>query len=473
MKLSRRLAWGFGGLIFILIAMLFVSFNTMRNITTKTHKIGFENTATLNQNYQLYLLVQNISRKTGILILLPDQQSKIKEAKIIRMDIETFNKLDDEVAKITTGQKGLALLTNIHKNNNICIPLIEQTIKLELENNQEQAARLYMTETIPALQAWQDAFDAKINFSNETNQQDSSEADRFMKYGLLIIVGLGLIGIFVGIITALSTTTVITGTVNRITGKLIEGANQVAAASGQLSATAQDLSQGSLEQATSIEETSSILAETAMKLQQNNEHTTQAAQLSEYTKRSADSGGMEMQKMMSSMLEIKKSSDQIAKINKVIDDIAFQTNILALNAAIEAARAGDSGVGFAVVAEEVRNLAQRSTQAAKDTSAIIEANIDLSTQGVEMGGRVLDLLSEIMGHAKKVNELMYEISMASQEQVHGISEINQSMVQAATVTQQNSANAEASASAVEQLNVQAENMKNIVHELSILVNGKT
>ncbi len=99
--------------------------------------------------------------------------------------------------------------------------------------------------------------------------------------------------------------------------------------------------------------------------------------------------------MMNSMEEIKKSSDEIAKIIKVIDEIAFQTNILALNAVIEAARAGEAGMGFAVVAEEVRNLAQRSAQAAKDTTAIIESNIELSSKGVLVAGRVREFLTEI------------------------------------------------------------------------------
>lgn len=130
-------------------------------------------------------------------------------------------------------------------------------------------------------------------------------------------------------------------------------------------------------------------------IQQNNANIRQATQLSEHTTEAAERGNLEMQEMINVISEVKKSSDRIAKIIKVIDDIAFQTNILALNAAIEAARAGDAGLGFAVVAEEVRNLAQRSAQAAKDTTGMIESNIELSANGVSVTEKVKEALSEI------------------------------------------------------------------------------
>jgi methyl-accepting chemotaxis protein len=186
--------------------------------------------------------------------------------------------------------------------------------------------------------------------------------------------------------------------------------------------------------------------------QQSNANTSQAAQLSGQAKDSANKGNKEMQEMMTSMVEIKNSSDQIAKIIKVIDDIAFQTNILALNAAIEAARAGEAGMGFAVVAEEVRNLAQRSAQAAKDTTAIIESNIELSGNGVSVVGRVRNALAEITLQANKVNELMNELLAASQEQSQGVEQVSKAMIQMETVTQLNAASAEETASASEEVN---------------------
>ncbi|HBF37179.1 MAG TPA: hypothetical protein DDW50_07645 [Firmicutes bacterium] len=265
----------------------------------------------------------------------------------------------------------------------------------------------------------------------------------------------------------------IVNALNKGVAAINQSAGEVAAASNQLSSSAGQLSQGSAEQASAIEESSSTLQESTSMLQQNTENTKQAATLAEQAKESSNKGIQEMQKMMSSMEEIKKSSDQIARIIKVIDDIAFQTNILALNAAIEAARAGEAGMGFAVVAEEVRNLAGRSAQAAKDTAAIIETNIELSGQGVSVAGKVRQALDEITATAKKVSELMEEIAAASQEQAQGVNQVNQGMAQIETVTQQNAATAEESASAAEELSAQSETMQRIVRELLELVNGKS
>ena len=171
-------------------------------------------------------------------------------------------------------------------------------------------------------------------------------------------------------------------------------------------------------------------------------------------------------------LKIKASSSEISKIIKVIDDIAFQTNILALNAAVEAAGAGEAGMGFAVVAEEVRNLAQRSAQAAKDTSDMIETSIIRANRGAEIAERVFHSLDEIREQAKKVNEIMNEITTASQEQAQGIFQINKAVNQMEQVTQSIASVAEESASSSEELSAQAESLMEIVNNLIILVEGE-
>lgn len=169
-----------------------------------------------------------------------------------------------------------------------------------------------------------------------------------------------------------------------------------------------------------------------------------------------------MERLSAAMERIKGSSDETARIVKTIDEIAFQTNLLALNAAVEAARAGDAGKGFAVVAEEVRNLAMRSAEAAKDTSALIEESVRNAEGGVEVNGEVLEHLREITVQVEKVTEVMAEISAASEQQTRGIVQVTTAVEQMNQVTQQTAANAEESSSASEELAGQAEEMRGLV-----------
>ena len=180
-----------------------------------------------------------------------------------------------------------------------------------------------------------------------------------------------------------------------------------------------------------------------------------------------------MAAMASAMDAIKLSSDNIAKIIKTIDEIAFQTNILALNAAVEAARAGEAGAGFAVVAEEVRALAQRSAQAAHETAEKIEDSIGKSQQGIVFSAKVSASLEEILGKARQVDDLIAEIATSSREQSQGIGQISTAVSQMDKVTQTNAAAAEESAAAAQELSAQATTLKSCVQGLLGLVNGRT
>lgn len=258
---------------------------------------------------------------------------------------------------------------------------------------------------------------------------------------------------------------------NQITNDLEASSQQVAAASVQLEAVGQKLAEGTSEQAASIQETSATLEESSSMIQQNNQNTQQAAILAKQSKEFADKSNKQMHEMMESMEELKKSSGEISKIIKVIEEIAFQTNILALNAAVEAARAGEAGMGFAVVAEEVRNLAQRSAQAAHDTAQIIEGNIDLSERGVDVSRMVYESLEEIDNQTKKVSEILDEISIATSEQTQGIEQINKAIQQMETVIQNNASTADESASASRELSAQTNSMKDLVERVEKLVHG--
>jgi methyl-accepting chemotaxis protein len=285
-----------------------------------------------------------------------------------------------------------------------------------------------------------------------------------------MIVGLG-IAVVVSIALAVLITRSITGPIHRIIAGLTSGSEQTASAAGQVSSASQSLAEGASEQAASVEETTASVEEMTSMINQNASSATEARTLSESAKTSADKGTEAMGRMSAAIDDIKKSSDETAKIIKTIDDIAFQTNLLALNAAVEAARAGEAGKGFAVVAEEVRNLAQRSAEAARNTSDLIEQSVKNAENGVNISQEVGGALGEIAEGAGKVNDLVSEIAAACSEQAQGIDQINQAVGQMDQVTQKNAANAEESASAAEELSAQAEELSNMVGELENMVGG--
>jgi methyl-accepting chemotaxis protein len=239
-------------------------------------------------------------------------------------------------------------------------------------------------------------------------------------------------------------------------------AEQVASGAGQISQASLTLSQGAEEQAGSIEEVTSSLTEVSSQVKQNAVNANEANKLSLIAKNNAVKGNEHMKEMQQAMYDINTSSSNISKIIKVIDDIAFQTNILALNAAVEAARAGQYGKGFAVVAEEVRNLAQKSAGAAKDTTTMIEGSIEKVEAGTKIANNTAAALNEIVESITKTAELVDSIATASTEQAAAISQINQAVDQVSGVIQTNSATAEESASSSEELSSQADLLKQMV-----------
>jgi methyl-accepting chemotaxis protein/carbonic anhydrase len=284
---------------------------------------------------------------------------------------------------------------------------------------------------------------------------------------IMIAVAAVVLGIFMAWLISAS----IVAPLRDISQTLASGAEQTSAASTQVSSASQTLAQGASEQAASLEETSSSLEEIASMIKRNADNAQQAKAAATQARESADGGSGQMQAMISAMDAIKDASQDITKILKTIDEIAFQTNILALNAAVEAARAGEAGAGFAVVAEEVRSLAQRCAAAAKETAVKIDDSVVKSQQGVNISGEVAKNFATIQERIRQLDVLVAEIATASQQQSTGIVQVNTAVSQMDQVTQSNAGSAEESASAAEELNAQAISLKEIVVNLQQLVGG--
>lgn len=245
-------------------------------------------------------------------------------------------------------------------------------------------------------------------------------------------------------------------------------ADQVSDGSEQVASGAQALSQGATEQASSIEELSATIADIAEKIKLNAKNAEEADVMSKQAGQGVMESNSHMKDMMKAMNEITDTSNEIGKIIKTIDDIAFQTNILALNAAVEAARAGTAGKGFAVVADEVRNLAGKSAEAAKSTTALIESAINAINNGTKIADETAASLEAVVEQANVVSERIRDIAEASKAQSHAVEQVTIGVEQISAVVQTNSATAEESAASSEELSGQAQMLKDLVGKFKLI-----
>ncbi len=373
--------------------------------------------------------------------------------------------------------------------------------ELSLAQKNKDAFALFKEKTEPAFEKLKTALRDEIDYNKQVCDTTAAESIALTENASTVlnmsIVMMLMSGVAIAYVIVRSLNRVLTN----VADTLGEGANQIVAASAQLAAASQSLAKGANEQAASLQETSAALEQIGSMTKRNSESAQAAQALSGETHNAAETGAKrteEMQAAMKTIMQastemavaihgITNSSNSISKVISTIDEIAFQTNILALNAAVEAARAGEAGAGFAVVAEEVRSLARRSAEAAKETANMIEAAVKQSQVGVEVNGRVTARIAEVVQKAnglreslthivakvREVDQVVGQITEASREQNSGLEQINGAINLMNQVTQANAAGAEQTASASEELTAQSIELRAGVDVLVKLVNGRS
>jgi len=376
---------------------------------------------------------------------------------------------------INTGNYAAAASTY----NSITVPSGKETINKireiyshfkELEDSSREAQEIYNTQTTPALHNVGELLHKMIQTSRESILSEEVMLSTANATRMTVII-IGLISIILGSAMAWFIAQGISKATLAVVSGLKESSGQVQSASAQLAETSQNLAEGASEQASSLEETSASLSDVNRRVQENTENSLESERQLKTVESSTNSCLSAMIKLSESINHVRKSSSDTARIINDIDEIALQTNLLALNAAVEAARAGEAGAGFAVVAEEVRGLAQRSAEAAQDTANLIRTSQKQVDESTKITGEVDQLLKGVSEAIEKMGVLVTKVSHASQEQKHEIEQVSGAVTQMETVTQGTAANAEESASASEELSAQAEVLDNLVETLNRLVKG--
>ena len=290
------------------------------------------------------------------------------------------------------------------------------------------------------------------------------------------MIGLAVFLLTIAVALVVVTLTIrrsITGPVFNVVKGVLDAADEAASASSQMAKSGQVVAHGANEQASYLTETSASLEEIAQHTRENAGRAASADELMRNTRSVVERAARAMEELRASMGEISTASHQVAGVLRTIDEIAFHTNILALNAAVEAARAGESGAGFSVVADEVRALAARSAEAARNSATLIEETLGKVEGGVKLVASAHGSFQEISKAVESGSSLVSEIAVNNEKQSEGIGQVNGMMSRMEGITQGNAANAEESASAASAMTEQVERTRQYINELAELIGTRS
>ena len=405
--------------------------------------------------------------------------------------------------KLVYRPAGRELLAQVVNERAAYVQSFSAVLKLLADGQREQATQRAMTETMPRLARLQSAVEKLADLQDSIVVANGSEIKQHISSAQAMMLVLGLAALVVGVVCALWVTRSITRPINyalqvaravaagdltsqirantqdeagqllhalrdmndalsQIVGQVRNGTVSIASASSQIATGNMDLSARTESQASALEETASSMEELTSTVKANADNAREANHLAGSASSVAQRGGEVVSQVVSTMGSINDSSRRVVDIIAVIDGIAFQTNILALNAAVEAARAGDQGRGFAVVASEVRNLAARSSAAAREIKELISSSVEQVDAGARLVAQAGATMDEVVASVKRVTDIVADISIATREQTEGIEQINTAIMQMDQTTQQNAALVEEAAAAAAAMSDQASELERLV-----------
>ncbi|MEW6761376.1 MAG: methyl-accepting chemotaxis protein [Pseudomonadota bacterium] len=509
LKVSTRLALGFALVLALLVAVTVLGIVRMSQIQDRLDRV----VSVSNVSTGLVIdMRNNVSERVAslrVLTLMTDPADM--EPEMVKFKEQT-KKYDDAQKKLSSifaahaSDKEKALLAQIKESEAAAMPAIAKASELYLANNAMDATRVMIREVRPVQKKWMDALDQLAITEEKQNAQSKADAETAFQNARNFMIVLLLAAVAMGVVMAWliarslrkqlggepAYTAQIAGSIahgdlsiaietessdrgsllvemkemrNSLVGiveQVRRGTETIGTASREIAAGNIDLSSRTELQASSLEKTASAMEELTSTVKQNADNAREANALAATASDVARKGGEVVSQVVGTMGEINTSASKISDIIGVIDGIAFQTNILALNAAVEAARAGEQGRGFAVVASEVRNLAQRSAAAAKEIKTLIGDSVEKVERGSKLVGQAGVTMDEVVASVRRVTDIMSEIANASAEQSAGIEQVNMSIIEMDSMTQQNAALVEEAAAAAQSLQDQASELSRVV-----------
>jgi len=507
LTLARRLGFGFASLLFMLLVVAGLSVAELRAQGNRVRDIvGVKNEKLALANGMLES-INSLAIQARSVTLLTDVRAIDSEMKVLKDSQARYasgeKNLLDLIASTEASAEESALVAAIVESGKKTIPLIERAAK-EGEMGAGVEATLTLTEAVkPVETVWRQKVAQLIELVRKENAE-AAEATLASQQRAVVMVAALLSGAMViGVLLAWRTTRSITVPVGRavkvaeriaegdltstveitsndeigrllqaihgmqdrlrtLVGDIRQSAESIQTASSEVAVGNQDLSQRTEQTASSLQQAASSMHQLTSTVNQSADAASQANQMAASASSVAQRGGEVVAQVVATMDEINASSRKISDIIGVIDGIAFQTNILALNAAVEAARAGEQGRGFAVVAGEVRNLAGRSAEAAREIKSLIGTSVDKVETGARLVGDAGSTMNEIVASVRRVSDIIGEITAAAAEQSAGLGQVNGSVGQLDQMTQQNAALVEQSAAAAESLKGQAARLSELV-----------